>query len=50
MKNPAAVALGQASWKKRAKGRSKKQISSDMSQLAQKRYAIDKTAIPNPNA
>ena len=47
MKNPAAVALGSASWKSRKKGKSKKAIKEMMSRVSNARF--DKSAIPTPN-
>jgi hypothetical protein len=53
MKTPAAEnselltpsSMGQLSWKKRSKGKTKKQISEHMRALAMKRHAkVDKTA------
>jgi hypothetical protein len=46
-KNPSAVALGNASWDKRKKGKTKAQIKADftrLSTLAAKKRSLDKAA------
>lgn len=46
MTSPASE-LGKLSWKKRKKGKTKKQLSDMMRELAYKRHKLDKPAIPN---